>query len=85
MLSPKDSACLAADDLPQPWAKRFRRTQRPETREGDQKRVLHCILGTAAVAQHCQRRGVSAVLVLADQFSERFDVTHSGSFNKLGR
>jgi hypothetical protein len=51
MLSPKDSAGLAADDLPQPWAKRFRRAQRPETPEGHQKRVLHGILGTAAVAQ----------------------------------
>jgi hypothetical protein len=46
---------------------------------------LHGILGTAAVAQHGQRGGVGAVLMLADQFGERFDITRSGSFNKLGR
>jgi hypothetical protein len=50
-LSPKDSAGLTADDLPQPGAKRFGRAERPHIPEGHQKRVLHGILGTAAVAQ----------------------------------
>jgi hypothetical protein len=84
-LSPKDSTGLMADDLTQPGVKCFGRSERRQTPEGHQKRVLHSILRAAAIAQHCQRRGEGPVLMLADQFGERFDVTRSGSFNKLGR
>jgi hypothetical protein len=84
-LSPKDSASLAPDDLPQPGPKRFGRAQRPEAPKGNQKRILYGILGTAAIGQHRQRGRVGAVLVLTDQRREGVNITCPSSLNESGR
>jgi len=74
-----------ADDLAQPGTKRLRGAQCSEIGEGDEERVLHGILGTAAVAQHQQRGRVRRILMVTDQLGERFQITREGSLNQGGR